>query len=681
MKVSELKDERQQVQLIDKLWAEGESMWSLVSKDFEKYRKVWQNLPAWLDEVPRKRSKARDPRLFRAMEKIISTLSARPSTPNVVNILESKEATQLSNDLQKTFLQKYQDIGLKNKVRRALRYLFLSRFFVFKVVWDKMLNDFDVRVLEVKNVRVHKKATTMYDAQWVIEKIPDIPALDLIAKFPNKRVEILRELGVRDDDKADINLMVENRDLEYYEIWKDGEVIYKFQNTILAIEPHPYWDWKGMLLTTQETLEVKKGNTNVMKRAMRKQEERAPKKDETGKEMPVSPDLHQYLFNYFDRPIAPYIFGTMFAVETRPVGETSLFDQVGPLQEEVDKRKRQISDNTEMMNGSYKIDTNYVKITKAEAQAAKSEPRGIWFGKGVSKGVDMMFGKELPATVFNEMSHSINEIDSIMGALQSLNPEQMKGITATAREIDRQESYSTLDELIEVVDNIHLQIYSWMYQMMKVKYTEMHYVKIAGADVAKRIIELTNSDMNEGIEIKIIPGQILPQNRVYRAEKALEEISKGIIDPLTYFEATERDNAAELAKRVEMYKISPFLVLPFTDEEMAKITPILQMMRTKIDTRTIINFKDVPEDAKAELLAKIGVQMGGSGGGQSDQNAQEIANFRAQAEKLVQSPEFQKLPPDVQQKKLKELQEQLSQLQQKHSGQTVESNNQPQPTQ
>lgn len=663
MKVSAL-SEPQQVQLVEKLWDEGREMWDLVSKDLEKNKKNWQNFPAWLDEVPRKRSKARDNRLFRAAEKIFATLCARPSAPNVINILTSKDAAQLSTDLQKIFTQKHQDLGIKNKIRRALRYLFLSRFFCLKVFWDKNRDDFDVAVLNSKNVRVNRKATSMFDVTFAIEKIPDILLVDLIDKFPDKREVILKEAGykVGKDGETEKQLLVENKEVEYFEMWKDGEVVYKFQSKILAIEPHPYWDWNGMNLTTQEMLELKKGNQTVLKKAKASQGKRKPKANEKG-EMKLADGLHQYLFNYFDRPIPPYIFGTMLAVETRPVGETSLLDQVLPLQEEIDKRKRQISDNTEMMNGVYKVDTNFVKITKAEAQAAKSEPRGIWFGKGVKNGVDMMFGKELPATVSNDMNHSILELDNLMGALQTMTPEQMKGVTATQRQIDREEANSTLDELIDLVDNIHLQLYSWWYQMMKVRYTETHYVEIVGLETAQRIIEISNSRLNEGIKIKIIPGQILPRSRVYRAERALEEISKGIIDPLTYFEETEHDNPAELAKRVEMYKISPFLVLNFTEEEMAKIQPVLDAMRNKLDARATINFKDLPEDAKVEMLAKVGIK---TNVGADQDPSQEVSSFREKALGMVQSPEFKQLPPDQQKAKIKELQTEFQGIIQKH---------------
>jgi hypothetical protein len=623
MKISEIASEQKQTQFIENLWKEGDTLFSLVGKELERNKKIWQNNPEWLSEVPRKRSKARDNRLWRAMEKVISTVSARPSKPNVENILSSEKGRELSNDLQDVFLQKYHDLGMKGKIRRALRYLFLSKFFCLKVVWLNDRDDFDVIVVDSRKVRVRKNSTGMHDTDFVIEEIEDALVSSLLEKFPKKRDEILVSVGVGTEKGAEEKIFVENMKASYFECWYGGEVIYKLKDKILEIEKHPYWDWKGMNLRTEEMTAIRRGDDEVRAVAAKAQKDRKPVKNEKTGEMKLARGLRQYLFNYFDRPIAPYVFGTMLTVGTQPVGETSLLDQVIPLQEEIDKRKRQISDNAEMMNGQYKIDTNFVKITKAEAQAAKADPRGIWYGPGVSRGVEVMQGKDMPATVFNEMGHSIAEVDNMMGALQSLTPEQMKGITATQRAIDREEAYASLDELIDLVDNVHLQIYSWWYQMMKVRYTEVHYVKIASLPKARRIVELMNSKMNEGVEIKIVPGQILPTNRIYRAERAFDELKAGVIDPLTYFEETERDNPMETAKRAAMYKVNPASILAFTEEE------------------------------KAAMAGAGGEET--AGGGAPDERAQAAAAFRRRVEAITSSEEFQNLEPEKQRAVLAEI--------------------------
>jgi hypothetical protein len=617
-------DENKQALLIDNLWKDSSTLWDVVKNEYERNKKIWQNNPEWLADVPRKRSKARDNRTFLAMESVINTLTGRPSKPNVVNIIDTPEARQLSDDMQDVFIQKYADLQIKSKMRKGLRFLFLSRFMCLKIVWDNDKNDFDVMTVDSREVRVSKKCTSVYDTKFAIENVTDITLKDLISKFPDKEGDILKESGYTIE-----RLLIDNPTTEYKEAWIDGHVFYKYKDKILYSEPHPYWDWTGMKMTKLELMGVKKGNLKLFRGIKKSQAERltaSKPKEEGGK----GKNYENFLYNYFDNPIPPYIFGTALAIENRPVGESSLMNQVEPLQTEIDKRKRQISDNTEMANGQYKIDTALVSITKAEAQAAKSDPRGIWMGRGVSNGISIMTGRDLPMMVKDDLNHSIVELDNIFGTGPTFRGEQNANETAMGRAILREQSYSRLDEFIDLMDNLHQQLYSWMYQMMRVRYTEAHLTKITGRETAQRIISFTQNSFQEGIKIKIIPGQILPQDRLFKAERAKEEFKMGAIDPLTYFEDTERDNPVESAKRVIMFKINPASVLNFTPEE----------------------------------LQKMGKQTLPASPAPKDPQAQKIQILRKQAEELANSPEFQKLPPDKQEAAIQEIEDRIKASQQ-----------------
>lgn len=628
-------DDNKKILLIDNLWDEGKEMWDIVGKSFQKYKKVWQNEPDWLVEVPRKRSKCRDNRTFLAVESVISTLTGRPSKPNVIPIVENDESKQISNDLQDVFLAKYRDLGMKAKLRRALRFLFMSKFMCLKVVWDKQKNDFDTIVVDSRNIRVSKRCSSMFDTEYAIELVKDVSLRKFIGIFAEKKDNILKRIGYTEED-----ILTRPMSVEYYEAWIDGKVIYKWNDIILGIEPHPYWDWNGIKSTTQELIGVRKNEKNAIKSISDQQDGRSEGTYES------------YFYNYFDRPIPPYVFGTVLAVDNPTVGETSLMEQVQPLQEEIDRRKRQISDNTEMMNGQYKIDTDYAKITKADAQAAKADPRGIWFGPGVSRGVEIMTGKDIPATVFDEMNHSISELDNIFGTQNTFRGEGGEKETATGRAILREQSFARLDELIDLIDNIHLQIYSWWYQMMRVRYTETHYIKTVGLNIAKRIIELTRNDIYDGMEVQVIPGQIVPQDRLYRAERAKEEVMEGIIDPLTYFEETERDNPQELAKRVYMYKANPLAVLNFTPEEMQKLQE--GMGKEEKPPSTSISFKDLPPEGQMQLAEKAGIKIE-----QGATNVQDTEAIKQRIKKITESEAFKKLSPEEQTATIQKIQSQI----------------------
>src|SRR3990167_4770900 len=506
--ISKLDDNKKSI-LINNLWESSSDLWSIVESSFKKNYKYWTNNPEWLAEVPRKRSKARDNRTFLATESVISNLLGKPSKPSVIPANETDEAKQISEDLQDFFLEKYKTLGIKGKMRTGLRNLFLSRLIILKIFWNNETDDFDLKPVNPINIRFSKKATSMYDTEFAIEKI-DKPIQEIIESFPEQEAAILKKTGFTKEQ-----VILNNPTAEWWEAWLGGEVIYKLQGTILHTEKHPYWDWEGVKMTQNE--KVKFGNLplNEQRGEMRK----IKKWQEIRDKLSVAGRKYEnYLYNHFDKSIPPYIFGAVLAVEDKPIGDTSLIEQVIPLQEEIDKRKRQISDNCEMMNGQYKIDTRFVKISKADAQMAKSDPRGMWYGDGVRDGVTIETGKELPSFIKDDLNHSTIELDNIFGTQPTFRGERGAQETATGRAILREQSFQRLEDLVDLVDNIHLQLYNWIFQIMKVKYTESHYVKYLGAEKARRVIELTRDDLSEGIEIQIIPGQIMPDDKIFKAE-------------------------------------------------------------------------------------------------------------------------------------------------------------------
>jgi len=627
MDISKLTDQ-QLSQLIENRWKDSASLWKIVEDAYTKNKRVWQNNPEWLETLPPKRSKARDNRTFLAMESVIKTLTGRPSKPNVLSTETSPDGKQIASDLQDFFLAKYRNLMVKPKMRRGLRWLFLSRLVVFKVFWNNETDDFDLAPVDSRRVRFSKRSTSMYDTKFAIEEVPDKLVSELIEDFPDKKSKILKKTGF-----AEEQVLVDDPICSIREAWIGDYVCWELNGLILGKEEHPYWDWDGVPLTASEMADVKKASSGVgLRLKMASLKKGSADRRSNGK------NYQSYLYNYFDRPFPPYVFGTVLNVENQPVGETSLIEQVIPLQEEIDKRKRQISDNADMVNGIVKVDTNLTKISRADAQQAKADPKGIWYGAGVKNGVTREVGSPLPAYVKDDMVHSTVDLDNLFGTGNTFRGEQGPKETATGRAILREESYKYLDEFIDLVDTLHLQIYEWMYQLMKVRYTEKHYTKILGSTKTKRVLELSQDDLGEGIEIDIIPGQIMPDDRMYRSERAKEEATAGLIDPLTYFEETERENAQELAKRLIMFKMNPLSLVDMTPEDLQKLQGAAEIFNPQ--------------------------ENGPAKGGPLDKNAQAVMQLKQKAEAITQSQEFQKMAPEQQQQAIKLIQNQINKLSQ-----------------
>lgn len=144
---------------------------------------------------------------------------------------------------------------------------------------------------------------------------------------------------------------------------------------------------------------------------------------------------------------------------------------------------------------------------------------------------------------------------------------------------------------------------------------------------------MMQDSLEDGIEVKVIPGQILPKDRVFRTERAFEGVKNGFMIPLQYFQEAEFDNPMETAKQVEMYKISPFSVLDMDEQDLQNLMKGINLL------------KELQGSAQP-----------------TDERAQTIANMRMRIQQTVESEEFQNLPEEKQRLVFNQLKNQLNNL-------------------
>lgn len=631
----------QKIQLIDNRWKASSPVWEKLGADYERNESIWRNDPDWVKRISERKSKVRVNRTFLAMETVVSRLTSRPAKPNAVGANGTEEAMQIAEDVQRFMLRQYDERDTAEHVKRMLRSLFFAKLGVLKVFWDAELDSFSVKAVDPRRVRFAPHASGVRDTEYAIEEI-DIALRELLAKFPTKEKEIMNTAGLTDEQ-----VLVENPKVMYREAWVEhGKYVLSiFKDTILAEGKNPYWDWDGLKMNEQERGSLGKVSGKRRRDQMRllkdSQEERA-----AGTEQ-----WESYLYNHLDRPLPPYIFGSVLNTIDSPTGRTSLIEQVAPIQEEIDRIQQQVSDNARMMNGIWKVDTDLVNITKGQAEAIRADVEGLVFGPGVSQGVQREVGKELPSFILNYVQHLILQLDSIFGTNDTFRGEQGKAETATGRSILQQEGYQRLSELVKFVDTVHLQLYNWWFQLMKVKFTEAHYVKTLGGEKAAEVVELTQDDLEEGIEIRIVPGQALPTDQAIKAERATEGMKAGLVDPVTYFKAVGDEAPEETAKRAILYKLNPLSIVSLDDEDMARLQQaqvMMQMMQPEQEAQP------AGQPAQAAPAAPQEPQV--------DPRAEQLAQVRQETEALIQSQEFQQLPDEKKAQVIDAIEERMAAL-------------------
>ncbi len=642
MKIKDLND-KQLCDLIENRWKSSETVWDVVLKTTPINLRYYKSNPEWLENLPRKQPRVRTNRIFVNTESVINSLIANPPKPTILASRDTAEARDLAQAQEKYFGRRYQDLNVKEVLRKGLRNLYFSRLIVLKPYWDSKINDFNVSARDPQKIRVQKNATKEEDSEFVIEEVPDF-LIALMQRFPEKKAEIMREAGYSDETQVTIL----NPEVTYKEAWIRDYVVFKYNNIILGKVPNPYWDWDGILVTEDEEKQLGEAETAENRRSIlltvkNEQEKRkqgqaaqigamqapmtpvdpnAPvqeaaaaqpvQSDPTGgtgtlplndyQDTPIS--YNSYYFNHFSQPRKPYIFATAFNNENTPIGQTDMITQAIPLQVDADETKRNITRNARFMNGVWKIDAEV--MGKSDAQRLDTETGGVIWGKGVKDGATRETGTALPNFVFENYRDDLNEIDNIMAASSAFRGEREGTETKAGRLALIDQSYLRLNELVQIVDYVNYELFNWFYQLAKVRYTEHHYAKVMGHDQALQILTIMQDDFMDGTEVKVIGGKTLPEDREFKYKQAQEDMVKGIIAPYDYLAAAGYDNPMELSKNKVLYDMNPSLSTGVTPEEMQEYAPPPQ--KEEKPPNVSINYDSLPPDAQLQLLAQIGIQ-------------------------------------------------------------------------
>lgn len=624
--------------LVDARWSSSDKIWEVVQRVYKTNTATYENRADWLQFISerRRRFRVQANRIFVNMEAVINSLIANPPGINILPARDGEVAQDFARKLESFFRKKYLDLNIKEILRMGLRNLYFGRLLVIKAYWDPTLGesgDFNFRAIDPRNVRIGRYARNERESEFAIEEIED--NLDAVIKrFPSKKQELMEKNGITDD----ADLYIKNPDIKYKEAWIDDYVIFKHDTIILDKIRNPYWDWDGILITDDEEQQLNSTDENgpqgdarrqlmqsikgeqdsrQAQYSVQQQAEQAPTEAgepqqedsaegpgvEQAEQAPTSPKYKPYFFNYFDQPRKPYILATIFNNENTPIGRTDMITLSLELQRGIDKRKMDIDENCELVNGMLKVDATV--MPKADAQRIRFETKGVIWGKGVKDGVTREMGTPLPQFVHEDMLDSRSEIDNIMAASSAFRGEREGQETKAGRLALVQQSYLRLNELVQVVDYVSKEAFDWGMQLAKTRYTEYHYAKWMGKEGAREIIEIIQDDFETGSEVTIIAGKTLPVDDEFRYEQAQEDIKGGIISPIDYLRITGHDNAKDLAKNALLFKLDPFDSTGVTEEERKKIPP--PVPQTQL--REQLAFDDLPAAAKVQYLARLGITI------------------------------------------------------------------------
>jgi hypothetical protein len=458
--------------------------------------------------------------------------SASNTIPDVVVIPPNDDlvSTEKSKKIEKSLEIRIQNENTRRLVKDIVRDLHIHLIGVIKVRWDENLGehgDYIFEKVNPKKIGMDHKATIPYDGyssdnmsiiyEWIEE-----PVAQVVAKFPDKKDDILKKRKIIMGTTSQMA-----QDMKYLEVhftWydKDGKiqegVCWKDGKTILDKYKTPYYDYEGI---QQATNEVVNGKAKVK-------------------------TVYQ---NYFEKPRKPYIFVTYNNLGNSPIDDTSALEQSIPLQKNVNKRGRQITEISDNAVPKKVFAGNY--ITKAEARKISPDPaESVWLEDcdDITKAFGTIPAASPSAILFNDLISNRTEIDAKFNTHGTRGSEQGKKQSAASKQQDREGDIQMNDDLVQTsIVRMITEMAGWAVQMMRVMYTDPHEMRSVDLNGDLTNLIISQDSIDQGLGIQVRSSTV---DRIRKRQEAMSLAQSKSIDPMTMFEDMDVPNPKERTARL-----------------------------------------------------------------------------------------------------------------------------------
>jgi len=480
--------------------------------------------------------------IFRNIETIVPILTSNTPEPRIFH--PNKLFTE---KLRKILTLRWEVFDkMLEKSRKTIRHNAIRYLGALKVRYDTEYNDICWELVNPKHLIIDPDATYLYDCKWVAQLVKGYTVKEVIEKYPYGKEKLLKTLGIKSEDDKKLG-----SEISFIEFSTPDFTVWKYNYIILDKQENQNYDFEGVSTF-----------------------------DEVGKETKIR-------YNIFKKPIVPYIFFQLFNIENEEsgiYGNTSLIEQAIPLQDNVNKRKRQVDENADEANGTLVGSGDYISFAQFQKLKGEATER-VWVEKGDARmAISRLSGNPLQNYVLNDMYDSQGEIDNIMGSHSTTRGEGRQGeTTATERVMEKQQDYGRIDDIVKAYEDFSEDYFNMTLQMMLVHYKDVHLFPIEQEDDIEvsreilikefsKIFKYKDSELRGGkyeVEYKYVPpvvmvkrGSTLPTDDITKRVSAIELWSKGGIDPISLHEELNDPNPELKAKRLFLFKNNPQLLFP-----------------------------------------------------------------------------------------------------------------------
>lgn len=482
-------------------------------------------------------------------------------------IVKPAKQEQASKDLANDLSEVINNTLRKRENRRVLGMAYRHRPIYFigaiKYYWDKAKGrNGDYRFEAINPNLIDIDHTAPYadsdEMSWIAHHY-DMSLKEIFMRFPNKEASYRAKLGI--ETKSVLGEKKLATPVTVSEVWftwyeKSGDAYERIEGVawcdlkrdfVFKKMKNPNWDWEGEKILVQYD---------------REQQQETQIDEETMREMmflgarPGEIQQRTVYRNFFENPRKPFIFLGYEQMGEMPLDVTSRIEQVLYLQDNVNKRGKQISDIADHARGK-NVFSSESGLTKGDIELIDmSDPNQDIFVDGrVGDVWSFIPGVQPSAALFEEQEMTRSRVFSKMGAHATTRGEREANETATGRQILREGDFTKQDD--EVEDTINYaaeQMAEAAIQMIKLRYTEDHLVRILGED-GRTVFQMVNQDSAEdGMEVEVSASAV---DKLRRKREAFELAGISMTDPLTFFEDIEAPDPKERAERLMIFTMSP----------------------------------------------------------------------------------------------------------------------------
>jgi len=468
---------------------------------------------------------------------------------------ETEESKKSADDLTKVVNNDLRKRENRKVLGLAFKHLPIFLTGVLKAVWDPQKGDngdYRFKTVHPDNIVMdHTAMDNDTEEMDFIAEATEQSIKEILMRFPNKSDDLLSALKFTDADKQNEKKLASK--IKIWEVWftwwdssKDdstGEmkweriegVVWKYDQLVLGKMRNPYWDWEG---------KKRQLNEEEMRKLVFGDDE-----DVAGSDV--------FYFNHFKDPQKPYFFMGYDQLGEHPVDATSRIEQVLLMQDNVNKRGRQITQMNDRAKGKHvsSVDSGLDKAQIEDMDMA--DPDEDILVDGDLRAVHTFIpGTPAPAQLHQEQELERNKAFAKMGA-HSTTRGEMRTDVATTNQILREADFGKIDDLVEETINPAAEwIANWTMQFIKLFYTKEHMRKILGDDGEVTFTRIDRDLIEDGMEVIVSASGV---DKIERKREAFERARLKLTDPLTFFVDTDSNDPIGRSDKLMTFLLSPEL--------------------------------------------------------------------------------------------------------------------------